>query len=61
MKNEITTTLRISESKYEEFKEYAEQMSISVNSLIKLISGVGLKVIKGEFKNVAYLDSPEQT
>ena len=60
MSNEITTTLRISEGKYNEFKEFAEDSSISLNSAFKTAASIGLKVLKGEFKNVAFLDNPQQ-
>ena len=57
-KNEITTTLRVGEEKYEEFKDFAKKMNVSINSLIKMTSSIGLMVMKGEFKNIAFLDSP---
>ena len=57
-KNEITTTLRVSDEKYEEFKEFANKMDVSINSLIKMASSIGLLVMKGNFKNTAYLDNP---
>ena len=59
-KNEVTTTLRISERKYKEFKDYAEETSVSINSLLKAASAIGLKIMKGEFQNVALVDNPEQ-
>jgi len=57
--NEITTTLRISQCKHEEFKAYAEETSVSVNALIKMASAIGLKVLKGEYENIALVRTPE--
>ena len=55
--NEITTTLRISEEKYTEFKEYAKDANISLNSAIKAAASIGLKVLKGQFQNVALVET----
>ena len=56
--NEITTTLRIGEDKYSEFKEYSKSANISLNSTIKMAAHIGLKVLKGEFQNVALVENP---
>jgi len=57
--NDITTTFRQDIDKYREFKDYAKEINISLNSLLKISSAIGLKVMKGEFKNLALLDNPE--
>ena len=59
--NEITTTLRISEDKYNEFKNFAQDANISLNSAFKTAASVGLKILQGKFKNIIYLDNLEQT
>ena len=56
--NEITTTLRFSEEKYAEFKEYACETNISLNSALKTAASIGLKVLKGSFQNVALVEIP---
>ena len=58
--NDITTTLRIGKDKYEEFKEFAEEVNISLNSAFKIAASVGLNILQGNSKNVLYLDNPEQ-
>ena len=57
-RNEVTTTLRMSESKYAEFKEYSREMNISINSAIKISANLGLKMLKGEFQNVVLIENP---
>ena len=57
-KNEIATTLRMSEEKYAEFKEYAHDTNISLNSALKTAASIGLKVLKGSFQNVALVGTP---
>ena len=58
--NDITTTLRISKDKYDEFKEFAKESNISLNSAFKIAASVGLNVLQGKFKNVLFPDIPEQ-
>ena len=58
--NEVTTTLRIGEEKYAEFKDYARSANISLNSAIKVAASIGLKVLKGQFQNVALFETPPE-
>ena len=58
--NEVTTTLRIGEEKYAEFKKYAKDANISLNSAIKAAASIGLKVLKGQFQNVALVETPPE-
>jgi len=51
--NEITTTFRLPQAKHEEFRKFAEASGISLNALINVSAAIGLKVMKGEYENVA--------
>ena len=56
--NEVTTTLRISAEKHSEFKEYAKYTNVSLNTAFKVAASLGLKMLKGEFRNVALVETP---
>ena len=56
--NEVTVTLRMCEDMHADFKKYAFDTNISMNSAIKVAACIGMKLLRGQFQKVALIESP---